>query len=175
MNTEKQKQTHRYREQTSGHQRARGQERGRRLRGITCYVENKEALGIQLLFFNNFKWAIIQKNMEALFCTSETNIFSQIYFNLNFPGGQMAQNLPVMQKTWFQSLGREIPCRREWLSSNLKSKNLTLILLESVLFSIKIIHFFPLSPQNQAYFINDVSTINLWKQIINKMFNKFIR
>ena len=45
MHIVKQKQTHRYREQTSGHQWARGQERGRRLRGRNCCEENKEVLG----------------------------------------------------------------------------------------------------------------------------------
>ena len=45
MNITKQKQTHRYREQTSGYQweraRGEGQDRGRRLRGTNHFVQNK--------------------------------------------------------------------------------------------------------------------------------------
>ena len=38
MNITKQKQTHRYREQTSGYQWGKGQDKGRGLRGISYYV-----------------------------------------------------------------------------------------------------------------------------------------
>ena len=32
---------------------------------------------------NNFKWSIIYKNTESLYCTAETNIVNQLYFNKN--------------------------------------------------------------------------------------------
>ena len=41
MNITKKKQTHRYREQTSGYQWWEGQNRGRGVRGTDYYVQNK--------------------------------------------------------------------------------------------------------------------------------------
>ena len=36
---------------------------------------------IQPIFYNNFKWNIIYKNIESLCCIPETNIVNQLYFN----------------------------------------------------------------------------------------------
>ena len=50
--------------------------------------------------------------METQFCTSETNIFSQLYFSLSFSGGQMVKNLPAMQKTWVRFLCQGVPLQK---------------------------------------------------------------
>ena len=39
------------------------------------------SIGILPIFYYNFVWSIIYKNIKSLCCTAETNI-SQIYFNL---------------------------------------------------------------------------------------------
>ena len=73
----KQKETHGYREQSSGYQWGEGREGPRQGQGIKrhklLYVKNKQATkiyctaqGIQPIFYNNFKWSIIHKNIESL-------------------------------------------------------------------------------------------------------------
>ena len=37
--------------------------------------------GIQPIFYNNFKWNIIYRNIESLGCIPETHIIYQLYFN----------------------------------------------------------------------------------------------
>ena len=47
------------------------------------YKINKYATaqGIQLIFYNNFKWNIIYRNIKSLCCIPETHIVYQLYFN----------------------------------------------------------------------------------------------
>ena len=80
----KQKQPHRYREQTSGYQWTEGRGKGimrveiKRYK-LLCikYIRNMDILyviGKQSLFCNNFKRNINYKNTESLCCTPKTNI-----------------------------------------------------------------------------------------------------
>ena len=36
---------------------------------------------IQPIFYNHFEWNTIDENIESLYCTLETNIVNQLYFN----------------------------------------------------------------------------------------------
>ena len=82
----KQKQTCRYKEQTSGYQ-CRGRREGEARQGyginrhkILCIkINNQQGYivqhrDIQPFFCNNFKWKNKNKNNESMCCTPETNI-----------------------------------------------------------------------------------------------------
>ena len=85
MNITKQKQTDRYRKETSGYQWGEGweerQDRGKGLRGTsTVYKINKiQRCNVQhrnysQYFIITLKWNIINKNIKSLCCIPETNI-----------------------------------------------------------------------------------------------------
>ena len=75
----KQKQNHRYREQTSGYQWGEGREethdKGRRVKRQGYSVRHRE---YSQYFNNNFKWSITCKSVKLLCCTPETNIITQL-------------------------------------------------------------------------------------------------
>ena len=87
----KQKQAHRYREQTSGYQWGEGRRRGKiaiwnkEIQTTMCkidkptktYLQHKE---IQPLFCNNSEWSKIYKDIESLCCTLVTNTVLQINY-----------------------------------------------------------------------------------------------
>ena len=82
VNITKKKQTHRYREQTSGYQWGWGSGRYKLL-GVSLATRMYcTTWGIEPIFCNNYKWSIILKNCESLYCTPVTyKIVHQLYFN----------------------------------------------------------------------------------------------
>ena len=36
---------------------------------------------IKLIFYNNYKWSMICKNLKSLHCTPETNLVHELYLN----------------------------------------------------------------------------------------------